>query len=221
MKPITQFDLFGRKECSQCRRLLPLEQFVPDPRKKRGVTSNCRDCRAKAAKRWGKREAKRISERNRSPETRAYMRAWWATNGEAIKARRRDKAKTPEGREKSAAKQRRLRRGSPQHRVRMNLRSRVNAAVRAGYKSGSTEALLGCTVAEFVGRIEAQWSEGMSWENYGIGEGMWNIDHIRPCASFDLADPAQQKECFHYSNCRPMWALENCAKGHKFVEVDA
>lgn len=50
----------------------------------------------------------------------------------------------------------------------------------------------------------------MSWDNYG--EGGWEIDHIKPCASFNLADENQQKECFCYVNLQPLWAEHNRRK---------
>ena len=50
----------------------------------------------------------------------------------------------------------------------------------------------------------------MSWDNYGIHG--WHIDHIRPCASFDLTDPEQQRQCFHYPNLQPLWAFDNLSK---------
>ena len=55
----------------------------------------------------------------------------------------------------------------------------------------------------------------MSWDNWSI-KG-WHIDHIRPCSSFDLSDPTQQKECFHYTNLQPLWASENLKKNNKWV----
>lgn len=54
----------------------------------------------------------------------------------------------------------------------------------------------------------------MTWENYGVHG--WHIDHIRPCKSFDLTDPEQQKECFHYTNLQPLWWWENLEKGGKW-----
>ena len=48
----------------------------------------------------------------------------------------------------------------------------------------------------------------MTKENYGE----WHVDHIKPCASFDLTDPEQQAICFHYTNLQPLWAVDNIKK---------
>jgi len=39
------------------------------------------------------------------------------------------------------------------------------------------------------------------------------MDHIKPCASFDLSKPKEQSKCFHYSNLQPLWAEDNLKKG--------
>jgi hypothetical protein len=51
----------------------------------------------------------------------------------------------------------------------------------------------------------------MSWENHGE----WHIDHIKPCASFNLLDDEEQKQYFHYKNLQPLWADVNLSKGSK------
>lgn len=78
--------------------------------------------------------------------------------------------------------------------------------------------LLGCTAAQLKEHLESKWTAGMTWANYGVHG--WHIDHIRPCASFDLTDSAQQRECFHWSNLQPLWAADNIRKGDHY-ETDA
>ena len=53
----------------------------------------------------------------------------------------------------------------------------------------------------------------MTWKNWGV-KG-WHLDHIIPCASFDLSLPEEQKKCFHYTNLQPLWAEDNLSKGSK------
>ena len=61
--------------------------------------------------------------------------------------------------------------------------------------------------------IANQFSEGMSWSNHGLYG--WHLDHIRPCFTFDLSAPEQQKECFNYKNLRPLWAKDNLSRPKK------
>lgn len=52
----------------------------------------------------------------------------------------------------------------------------------------------------------------MSWSNWGKGFGHWQLDHIQPVSSFDLASLDTQKACFHFSNYQPLWFEENMEK---------
>ena len=93
------------------------------------------------------------------------------------------------------------------------LRKRWNKVVKRGRGyGGSVLAWLGCTAEEFVEHLRKQYESGMHDGNYGCGKGQWSIDHIRPCASFDLTDESQRLACFHYSNARPMWHIDNVIK---------
>lgn len=100
-------------------------------------------------------------------------------------------------------------------RFRSGLASLVNTSIRKqfGKKACKTHDLIGCTVPELMRHLEAQFTDRMTWENYG--RYGWHIDHIRPCASFDLTDPEQQRACFHYTNLQPLWWDENIRKGAK------
>jgi len=88
------------------------------------------------------------------------------------------------------------------------LRHRLYLTVRRYKQSPSALQLVGCSIDALRQHLEAQFADGMTWDNYGD----WHIDHIRPCASFDLLDPEQQRECFHYTNLQPLWAADNLSK---------
>jgi len=97
----------------------------------------------------------------------------------------------------------------PRFKVRKNLSTRLWASVAK--KDNKTMDLLGCSIDEFMFYFESLFQEGMSWENYGE----WHIDHIRPCASFNLLLEEEQKICFHYTNLQPLWAGDNLRKSDK------
>jgi len=99
--------------------------------------------------------------------------------------------------------------------IRCNLSSRTWSAVKEVGKADLTLNLLGCTIAELKKYLELKFKSGMKWNNYG----KWHIDHIKPCAKFDLSDPAEQQKCFHYTNLQPLWATENLKKSHKYQNL--
>lgn len=100
-------------------------------------------------------------------------------------------------------------------RLRQKLSTRINIAVQNGYgkKAASTMELIGCTVQELIRHLESQFLPGMTWQNHTYRG--WHIDHKRPCASFDLSNADQQRLCFHYTNLRPMWGVDNIRKADK------
>lgn len=99
------------------------------------------------------------------------------------------------------------------------LRSRLCVAVKiAGAKKCQrTIELLGCSFEQLKHHLESKFEPGMTWENYGRKHGIqcWEVDHILPCASFDLTDPEQQKKCFHFSNLQPLWGVKNRMKSDR------
>ena len=94
-----------------------------------------------------------------------------------------------------------------------NLRCRTRLALMGQNKASTTESLLGCTFEHARYHLESQFTDGMSWDNWSMHG--WHVDHIIPCASFDLTDPEQQRQCFHYTNLQPLWARDNLRKSDK------
>ena len=148
----------------------------------------------------------------------AKMHEWWLKNrhikNEKNRIFMREYSKTPEG--KSYTKNYRERKkDDPNWLLRKNLADRVRVAVKQQYseKAYKSMELIGCTIQELREHLESQFTEGMTWEN--MGRGGWHIDHIIPCAFFDLTKPSHQKVCFNWQNLQPLWESDNCAKGDK------
>jgi hypothetical protein len=99
-------------------------------------------------------------------------------------------------------------------RIGIQMRSRLNKAIKGNFKSGSAVRDLGCSVEYLKAYLEGQFEPGMSWKNWSL-KG-WHIDHIRPLSSFDLTDREQFLQAIHYTNLQPMWAEENLKKGKKY-----
>ena len=124
------------------------------------------------------------------------IKKWYLKNKEYIREKNKERRKTDSA-----------------YKLLLNLRRRTSLALKGKDKSANTMALLGITNIEFLWKhLESTFKPGMTRENHG----KWHIDHIRPCASFDLSNPEEQIKCFHYTNLQALWAHENISKGAKF-----
>ena len=83
-------------------------------------------------------------------------------------------------------------------------------ALKRNTKTAPTMELVGCSIEFLKDYLEGTKVEGKDYSDA-------HIDHIRPCASFDLTDPEQQRECFHYTNLQLLPALENMSKGARIL----
>lgn len=158
----------------------------------------------------------------------AYERAYYLKNREKInaynnsyrkehpeKSRAYQKKYHTNNPEKNSEIQKAYRANNPNAQLAHVLRARIYNALKAqdATKLLKTIELLGCTISELHIHLEKQFIGGMSWEI----QGEWHIDHIKPCVSFDLTDPEEQKKCFHYTNLQPLWAFDNLSKGARLV----
>tara|TARA_Y100000389_G_C17272642_1_gene418825 strand:- start:49 stop:735 length:687 start_codon:yes stop_codon:yes gene_type:complete len=82
-------------------------------------------------------------------------------------------------------------------------------------KYSNTFDILPYTLEELISHLENNFTEGMSWENYGE----WHVDHIKPMASFtfDTIDDDSFNECWSLSNLQPLWAKDNLSKGSNII----
>jgi hypothetical protein len=80
-------------------------------------------------------------------------------------------------------------------------------------KYENTFNLLPYTLEELIEHLESQFTEGMSWENYGD----WHVDHIKPMTSFIMESPEDKEfqDCWALKNLQPLWAEDNLSKGSR------
>jgi hypothetical protein len=158
-----------------------------------------------------KRKANQAEWHKKNKDKRRVKSAeYYKANKDKIKAKNDEYYIT--NKDKITEYYRKRRQTDPLFRLQGNLRHRIWNALKRKLKSATTFQLVGCTIDFLKQHLESQFKPGMSWEN----QGQWHIDHIRPCASFNLLDPIQQQQCFHYSNLQPLWAEENLSKSDTY-----
>lgn len=174
------------------------------------------------------REANRERIRETNERCRRNNREKHLATQRRYKEIHRDRLRDVERKWKSKNKSKRneslkiLRQTDSNWRIRNNLSSRNRAVVREAfarlnrgerYMKLKTLESLGCTIEELKTQFESQFTEGMTWERFMSGE--IHIDHIKPCASFDLTKVSEQRKCFHHTNLQPLWAKDNLRKNDK------
>jgi hypothetical protein len=148
--------------------------------------------------------------RERHPEA---AKAYYEANRERVLARQHERATTEDGRTKERLKRRRYR-ASGKRRLHEAVSSQVYQALN-GKKQRRWMDLVGYTLDELRAHLEEQMQPGMTWDNYGSA---WEIDHIRPAASFQFRSPDDSgfKMCWALGNLRPLWKSENRSKGARW-----
>jgi hypothetical protein len=183
------------KKCYRCKELKPIEEMS-------ATTGFCKPCKKEYTKEYNLKNKDRINE---------YAKEYREKNKELLKKRKKPQSpeKTKAYKEASKDKIKAYRRykltTDMSYRIVKNLRGRLATALKRDYKkSKPTLDLLGCDVKFLKLYLENKFLPTMSWDNYGT---VWHIDHIMPCAKFNLADPEEQKRCFHYTNLQPLFAV--------------
>jgi hypothetical protein len=205
--------------CRKCGEYKHQCEFNKDSNRGSGYAYYCKECKKEYDREYRKRNRKK---RN------AQIREWHGRNKESQTLKRKeyyrenkkyisDKQKNyyVENRDLILRKHlqyyNKRRKSDLNFRILGNLRCRLYKAVKHNQKSKPTLDLIGCDINVLRSHLESQFAEGMTWDNYGE----WHVDHIKPCASFDLSNEEEQKICFNYKNLQPLWAEDNMRKGSK------
>jgi hypothetical protein len=82
-------------------------------------------------------------------------------------------------------------------------------------KNGHYFEVLQYTPDELISRLENQFKDGMTWDNYGD----WHVDHILPISIHNIQEIGDNEfmKCWSLSNLQPMWGEENIKKSNKIL----
>lgn len=140
---------------------------------------------------------------------KAKNKLWRIANAERLSAEKRIYMRAYSKTDKGRAIQRecdKRSRKNPRNKIITSQRKRLRQFIK---RTGSHVHLrFGCSSDFMRAHIQKQFTKGMTWDNYGE----WHIDHIMPCAQFDLSNQMHADICFNWQNLRPLWAEENLSK---------
>lgn len=193
------FDGIEKRKCGSCEKWLPPSRFYKRKKSPGGLRKECIDCFSSSRKVYYKNNKDAVQKRiqryylDNKDSISKYKSEWQRENSEKRRVHLNERYKN-----------------EPNFRIAVNLRTRVLKAIGNNQKAGSTLEILGCSIDFFKDYIKSMFVGEMSWSNHGE---MWHIDHIKPCAKFDLSDESQQRVCFHYTNMQPLFVADNLFKG--------
>tara|TARA_R110002153_G_C13152813_1_gene482213 strand:- start:42 stop:827 length:786 start_codon:yes stop_codon:yes gene_type:complete len=187
------FKKLTEKLCTDCNTVKSINDWVKSSKTIDGLNRRCKKCHAKKAK-------------DRTP---------YSELTEEKKATYREYKRNQRIGKKDFYNKKDLERyhANPQRKLAANYRTRLLTVLKryGQEKKESSVKYLGCSMSDLFSHLESKFKIGMDWSNQGK---VWHIDHIRPCASFDLTKEFEQRECFNFNNLQPLFATTEIAKDY-------
>jgi hypothetical protein len=226
--------------CTCCKEEKDESCFHKHTRSKSGYQKQCKNCRNSkikeyylenklkhsiSVKKWQENNKNRVKQKskeykiknrdkilkqnrkNYSPEKRKIADQKIRNNPIKLQNRRKFKREYEQKRRKE----------SITYRLKNQLRCRLCIALKGGPKLGKYAEYLGCSTDQLKIHLESKFLPGMSWDNWGKGEGKWNIDHIIPLSSFNLSIKEELFKACHYTNLQPLWEHDNLVKNNRII----
>ena len=181
--------------CSRCKDNKEESEFGINKHTKSGYQSFCKTCNREAQKEFYLKNRNKVLQRKaKYRETEEYKKSsrFYETN--VYSKIRKQRGKTFNTKFGSV--------------LRDFVRRCLN--FKGSKKDTNTFKLLGYDTNKLKQRLECQFKQGMTWENYGE----WHIDHKKPISKFDKNSEISLINSL--SNLQPLWAKENLSKGTKF-----
>jgi len=187
------------KTCNECNENKDLTNF--SKRKENSYHNKCKDCTNLIAKIYREENKDLIKKKQKdwyNSDGKIWKKNYETINKESINEKSREKYKTDKV-----------------YRIKKILRTRFKTTILQKKIYSSSLSYIGVDLSYLLKWIESQFDENMNWDNQGV---YWNIDHVVPCSSFNLAEEEEVKKCFNWKNLRPCEKSENFSKNNKIVQ---
>jgi hypothetical protein len=204
-----------KKICSKCKIEKDVCEFGKCSKTICGLKSSCKQCHKIEGEIYRKKNPEKMKEWYKHNSERALLQKkdYYQKNKELILEHR--KIWTKNNRDKINKYIKTKKQENSLFRVELNVRGRIKQYLKQKNitQRNKTYDIVGIGINELKIHLEKQFTEGMSWDNYGLYG--WHIDHIIPLCSAN--DENELIKLFHYTNLQPLWAEDNLKKNGKIL----
>lgn len=223
------------KTCADCKLEYPEtnEFFNYQNKKKNRFISYCITCKRKrnkiTFKNYYLKNREKVLQKTAkyqkdNPElVKERRQKYYQKNKERILEHQKHYSSLPEVKKMKCEREKKRRNENPSYKIQTNVSRMVRLYLNKnkGTKKSRLWSALPYSPQELREHLENQFEEWMTWENYGTGEGRWNIDHIHPQSllPYDSLEHPNFLKCWALENLRPLCSLENTSKSNKVLDI--
>lgn len=141
-------------------------------------------------------------QKNNQERRKKYLKEYREKNADDIRKTKRDYERNRKA-------------NDPLYKLISNFRTAIYQVLKENRvdKNQSYFDVLQYTPEQLIVHLEKQFTEGITWENYGE----WHVDHKQPISSFNIQEMGDDEfmKCWSLKNLQPMWGEENIRKSNK------
>jgi len=141
---------------------------------------------------------------NKKEHLKEYQKKWREENKDKLRKTKREYERTRKA-------------NDPIYKLISNFRTAIYQVLKENNvdKNGHYFEVLKYTPEELINHLEKQFTDGMTWDNYG----QWHVDHVIPISVHDIHEIGDDEfmRCWSLSNLQPMWGDENIRKSNKIL----
>jgi hypothetical protein len=195
------------RKCTYCSVLLNQDNMVKN-------RPNCKSCYNAKSKEYKKNNKETVSENhkqyyeNNKDKISEYYKDHYKNNKDTYMENNRKWRE--ENRETINMKANERFKNDPIAKLKKVCRTRIAIALKKN--SLRSLKLIDCDIQFLKEWLQSQFDDKMTFENHGT---YWHIDHVIPCATFDLTIEDEIKHCFRWTNLQPLEAKKNMEKQDK------